>query len=251
MADDATNNQKVYIHELIDIIGHNRARYMHHMTANWCPVGRAERNMLCFGVWATIGSTGTWPQTVNLWELDGWNGLAANFRHENTGVGMQDASLVKWWSVAADLRRGGIDRILVPEPWSPTIEEHTAAGTTGAVYAHEVVTAPVGTIRRYLDAVGEVGRQAMDDLGMTCIGAFRTAMTNDHEAIVIWAFPDWEAWVAYERAWDGDALAAWRARLVALGADVRRTLLVDAPLAPLRIGRQPDVGDRRPLEDIP
>ena len=39
-------NDKVYIHEFIDIIGHNRARYMHHMTANWCPVAREERNQL-------------------------------------------------------------------------------------------------------------------------------------------------------------------------------------------------------------
>ena len=45
-------NDKVYIHELIDIIGHNRARYMHHMTANWVPVAIEERNQLCFGVWA-------------------------------------------------------------------------------------------------------------------------------------------------------------------------------------------------------
>ena len=30
-----TVNDKVYIHEFIDIIGHNRANYMHHMTANW------------------------------------------------------------------------------------------------------------------------------------------------------------------------------------------------------------------------
>ena len=50
---------KVYIHELIDVIGHNRGRYMHHMTANWCPVARAERNQLCLGVWATLGSTRT------------------------------------------------------------------------------------------------------------------------------------------------------------------------------------------------
>ena len=50
-------NDKIYIHELIDIIGANRARYMHHMTANWCPVGRVERNQHCFGVWATVGST--------------------------------------------------------------------------------------------------------------------------------------------------------------------------------------------------
>jgi hypothetical protein len=54
-------NEKLYIHEFIDIIGHNRARYQHHMTANWVPVGRAERDQKCFGVWSTVGSTGRWP----------------------------------------------------------------------------------------------------------------------------------------------------------------------------------------------
>jgi hypothetical protein len=157
---------------------------------------------------------------------------------------------VEWWSVAAGLRRGGVDRILVPEPWSPTIEELTGTGAGGVAYAHELVTMPVGTIRRFLEAVDEVGRQSIEDLGVRCVGAFRTAMTNDHEAIVIWAFPEWEKWVEYERAWDGDQLAAWRARLVAMGADVRRTLMVDAPLAPLRIGRQPLESDRRPLDEI-
>ena len=29
---------RVYIHEFIDIRGHNRARYLHHVTANWAPV---------------------------------------------------------------------------------------------------------------------------------------------------------------------------------------------------------------------
>jgi hypothetical protein len=243
-------NEKVYIHEFIDIIGHNRARYMHHMTANWVPVGRAERNMSCFGVWGTVGSTGRWPETVNMWELDGWDGLAANFGHELVGGGLQDEALAAWWAVAADLRRGGVDRILVPEHWSPTIAELTAAGVKGVTYAHELVTAPIGTIRRFLDALDEVGREAVEELGLTCVGAFRTAMTNDHEAIVLWAIPDWAAWVAYERAWDGDALAAWRARLVAMGVDVRRSLLVDSALNPMRIGRQPDESDRRPLDEI-
>ena len=39
--------------------------------------------MNCFGVWATVGSTGAWPQTVNMWELNGWKALAANFEHGN------------------------------------------------------------------------------------------------------------------------------------------------------------------------
>ena len=76
------SNDKVYIHELINIIGTGRARYMHHMTANWCPTARAERNQHCYGVWGTVGSTGRWPEVVNMWELDGWDGLAANFDHE-------------------------------------------------------------------------------------------------------------------------------------------------------------------------
>ena len=43
-------NDRVYIHEFIDIIGHNRAKYMHHMPANWSPIAQEERHQLCFGV---------------------------------------------------------------------------------------------------------------------------------------------------------------------------------------------------------
>ena len=55
-------NDKVYIHELIDIIGHRRADYMHHMTANWSPSAQEERGQRCYGVWATLGSTGRWQR---------------------------------------------------------------------------------------------------------------------------------------------------------------------------------------------
>ena len=75
-------------------------------------------------------------------------------------------------------------------------------------------------------------------------------MRNDTEAIVIWALPGLATWAHFEQAWDGAALAPWRARLVALGADIQRTLLVDAPLARCGIGRQPSVEDRRPLSEI-
>src|SRR5262249_54818343 len=68
LRDVCVNNDKVYIHERIEIRGHARAKYMQHMTANWCPIGRAERGQLCFGVWGTVGSTGRWPEVVNLWE---------------------------------------------------------------------------------------------------------------------------------------------------------------------------------------
>jgi hypothetical protein len=244
-------NPKVYIHELVDIVGHNRARYVHHMTANWCPVARAERDQLCVGVWATVGSTGRWPEVVNLWELDGWDGLAANFAHETAGGRDQDPSLAQWWAAAAALRRGGVDRIVVPAPWTRTVDELVAAGVRGAVYAHELVTVPPGRAGEYLEALRDEGRAAVEAVGLELVGAYSVAMGADTECLVLWAIPDWATWVAYERAWEpAGKLASWRRTVLDLGAVWRRQLLVDSPLNPLRTGRQPQESDRRPLEEI-
>jgi len=244
-------NGKVYIHELIDIVGHNRARYMHHMTANWCPVAREERDQLCFGVWGTVGSTGRWPEVVNMWELDGWDGLVGNFEHELSHAGLQDPSLAEWWAVAASLRRGGLDRIVVPEPWTRTITELVADGVRGAVYAHELVTVPPGRAPAFLAALRDEGVAAVAAHGLELVGAFRVAMVDDAECVVVWAIPDWPTWAAYEQAWlRGDALGTWPAVLRDLGATWHRTLMVDAPLSPLRIGRQPEATDRIPLDSL-
>ena len=245
-------NRKLYIHELIDIIGHNRARYMHHMTANWCPVGSRERNMSCFGVWATVGSTGAWPQVVNLWELNGWEGLAANFEHELVGGGAQDPSLAEWWAAAA----GAAARRLRPDRRARAVEPDDRRADQGrregrGVRARDRADAGRRRSRAFLDALAETGRPAVEELGLQCVGAFRVAMATDTEAIVIWAIPDLATWAAFERAWDRR-----RARAVAAparsrsSADVHRTLMVDAPLSPMRIGRQPAVSDRRPLSEI-
>jgi hypothetical protein len=244
-------NSKIYIHEFIDIIGHNRARYMHHMTANWCPVARNERNQLCFGVWGTVGSTGRWPEVVNMWELDGWDGLVRNFEHEFTHATLQDPSLAEWWAVAASLRRGGIDRIIVPEPWTRSITTLLAEGVRGKLYAHELVKVPAGTAEAFLAALHEVGVPALENLGAENVGAFRVAMVNGSECLVIWALPDWATWAAVEQAWLGDGpLNEWRAICAELGADWQRSLLVEAPLSPMRAGRQPQVEDRIPLDQL-
>ncbi|MEI7593342.1 MAG: NIPSNAP family containing protein [Actinomycetes bacterium] len=251
-----TTNHKVYIHEFIDIVGHNRSRYMHHMTANWCPLAMAERNQRCFGVWGTVGSTGRWPEVVNMWELEGWDGMVANFTHEFSGGGMQDPSLAQWWATAASMRRGGIDRVVVPEPWTRSIDDLVAQGVRGEVYAHELVTLPIGTARLFLDAVRDVAVESHAELGIASIGAFRVAMVNDSECLLIWAIPDWSTWAQLEQAWltagdDGTGpLADWRQLAGELAADWRRTLLVDAPLSPMRIGRQPQISDRLPLDQL-
>ena len=70
-------------------------------------------------------------------------------------------------------------------------------------------------------------------------------MVDDSECILLWGFPDWAAWAAFEDASDSrDDLVAWRTAARRLVSRTHRFLLVDAPLSPLRTGRQPQESDR-------
>jgi hypothetical protein len=235
-------NEKVYIHEFIDIIGHNRARYMHHMTANWSPIAQEERNQLCYGVWGVVGSTGQWPAVVNMWEEDGWDALASSFGHELGHAHLQDPKLARWWATAAEFRSGGFDRLLVPAEWSPTITELCAQGAGGAAYAHDQVRVPAGKADDFLQLARDVGAPFYDAHGWRLVGAWHTALSNDNEVFLLWSIPTWEQWGAAEAALR--AGHPWRARQRDAVEDFRRILLVDAPLSPLRIGRQPARDDR-------
>jgi len=238
-------NDRVYIHEIIDINGHHRAAYMHHMTANWSPNAQEDRGQLCYGVWALLGSTGGWPQTVNVWEHDGWDGLASSFAVEGVGPGAQDPKLERWWATAAELRRGGFDRIMVPAPWTRTITELCAAGVRGEVYAHELVRVRPGAARELLERAREGAVPALARHGWELAGAFTTAMVDDDEALLLWAIPTWQQWATAEKAHQcDDDLVAWRPEVRDVVTAWHRVLLVDAPLCPFRTGRQPSRDDR-------
>jgi hypothetical protein len=102
-----------------------------------------------------------------------------------------------------------------------------------------------------MSAVHESARAEFERHQVRLVGAFRTAMRSDDEAIVIWAIPSFAVWAAVERGLDHDSsMRSWRTRQGELGARVQRTLLVDAPLSPLRIGRQPEASDRLPFDQI-
>jgi hypothetical protein len=238
-------NDKLYIHEYIEIIGHHRADYMHHMTANWSPKAQVERNQKCYGVWGTVGTTRRWPEVVNLWEEDGFDGMATSFRHELNHAGLQDPALAEWWAEAANFRRSGEDKLLIPAPWTQTIDELCAAGNTYEAYAHETFSVDADTAWTFTDLVRERASDALAPHGWTLIGAFVTAMVPDNEVVLLWGIETWEGWADLEKAQRSDAASArWYRSLIESGIDWTRILLVDAPLSPLRTGRQPQVEDR-------
>lgn len=241
-------NDKVYIHEFISITKQNRARYMHHIAANWSPIGQEQRHQLCYGVWGVVGSTGPWPQVVNIWEEDGFAGLAKSFRAELGGTSLQDPALAKWWAAAADLRSGGFDRLLVPHPDTLGIEALCTAGMTGEVYAHELVTVRPGGARPLLDCALREADAVRKRYGWQLVGAWWTGLRNDDECVLLWAIPTWEAWATVEQDLSqGLDVLPPADRSAVLRRE--RILLVDAPLSPLRTGRQPSKTDRTDWQD--
>ena len=238
-------NDKVYIHEFINIIGHNRAKYMHHMTANWSPIAQEERHQLCYGVWGIVGTTRGWPEVLNMWEEDGFEGLAASFRHELGHATLQDPKLAKWWAEAANYRRSGIDRVLVPAPWTRTIEQLCADGVRGEAYAHEHFTLEQGKSRDFLEHVADTAVPLYEEHGWVLAGAWESAMRNETECFLHWAIPTWEQWASFEEAERADSpLRRWRRDSYTRTTGCHRFLVVDAPLCPFRTGRQPRVEDR-------
>ena len=238
-------NDRAYIHEFIDIRGAHRADYMQHMAANWSPEAQQERNQLLFGMWAVLGSTGHWPQVCNIWEEPGLDGLASSFEREAVGTGLQDPRLERWWNKAAEFRRGGFDRILLPAPWMPTIEESLAAGTRATVFAHEILRCEPDTAVDLLDLANTAARRAYEGFGWQLAGAWSTVMRDDDEAILLWALPDWKSWADAETAQRSDpGLLAWRSDARRVTTDWQRILLVAAPLCPFRTGRQPNRQDQ-------
>lgn len=240
---------RVYIHEEVAIAGPNRARYQHHMTANWWPDNGPARRQLCFGVFAVVGSTGVWPATVNLWEYQSWDDLAHNFGHELVGAGHQDPDLARWWERAAEFRHGGFDRIAVAPDWSPDVAAHCTDGWSAEGYLHEWWGCPTGRSAQLMEALHELVA-LYSNRGLRLAVALSTAMGDDTECLVIWGFDTWQVWADFEAARPADdTLRAWWARHEGLVTSRRSSLLVDAELSPLRTGRQPSTEDRRSLDD--
>jgi hypothetical protein len=251
-------NDKVYIHELVEIIGSNRAKYMHHMSALWAPV-RRDHQQLQLGVWAEVGTTGNWPRVVNMWEQAGWEGLAFHLGYEasgnksdqNTSLGKMEPEEADWWHKATEFRKSGRDRILVPTSWTRTVDELVADGVRGGLYAHERIWTDRNRSRDYIKLIEDHGLAAYEAQGLEIVGVYDNALINGRECFAIWAIPDWPAWATFERSWSTEeALLAFRRRSEPFVDRFERRLLTDNPLNPMVIGRQPHEDDRRPMSEL-
>ncbi len=118
-----------------------------------------------------------------------------------------------------------------------------------SVYAHEMVTVAPGTAADFLELVRAQMLPAYSGAGFELVAAMRTSMIDESECLMIWAIPDWDSWARlrarHQRSQQYQGpLRDWQATLYTRSTSFRRFLMLDAPLSPLRIGRQPARSDR-------
>ena len=214
---------------------------MHHMTANWCPIGREERNQLCLGVWATLGSTGplargrehvgarrlgrAWPPTSPTRPA----AAATRTRRWPSG-GRPPRRCGAVASTASSCPPPGPGR---SSSWSPTA---CAARCTPTSWSR----VPPGTSGELLDAVGREGSTAVAAARARAGRRLRGGHGRRLRGAAALGDPRLGD-VGRLRAGLGARRRAGRrgARRSSASGRWRRQLLVDAPLSPLRTGRQP------------
>ena len=214
----------LYLHEIIDIVGTGQDAYLTTVGERAVHSEGSGISRL-MGTWKVIGSTNRWPRVVNLWEMDGWEhwaqALEKQFLPEH-----RDATLAPWWAKATEWRSGGFDRILVPEPWSPTRDQLRGQNRRAWVCTHTIVRLNPGRQPSYLDTVHRELRPILEGRGLWLFGAYSAPMRSD-ETIILWGAPDFRTLCALYAAWENDAeLQAYSKRVAALEQESETMWLV-------------------------
>jgi hypothetical protein len=233
---------KLYLHETIRISVELRKAYLEHF-CGWGKLTRELYAMRCYGVWATVGSSGAWPEAIVMWELDGLDALArmlsGEFAFLRGSPAQHPDHYQLFWRDAPEgvVATDGYDRVLAPGPGCLELAQALERGVRGIGYYHELASLEPGGAPEYLELYAAHWRPFLESLGLRPLGTWRTRLRNDSEALALWALPEWNAWTRLELALDASAEARdWRRRCAPLGLDWTAKLLVPAPRNPLNTG---------------
>ncbi|MGZ6977886.1 MAG: hypothetical protein ACXVJW_07245 [Acidimicrobiia bacterium] len=226
----------LYLHEYVDIVGEGAMRYMEH-TAGFNTEAAAGRGLELLGTFYTMGSTGRWPQVVNLWEcIDGragWRRLMESTNLTRT----RNPALNEWWRTALEVRSGGFDRLLGAAPGCPTVEVLRRDEVRGSVFVHELSECRPGAALDYLAAMCEEWEPVARDYGHVPVGLYEVLMT-DTEVVTVWA-TDPAGHESLGRAIDDgtdERIARWRDRSREYLTRWREELMTPSPGTLLSLG---------------
>ncbi len=180
-----TESRNIYLHETVDIVGQGAMGYMDQVATTTATNGSGGALDLV-GTWYTMGSTGRWPQVINLWEcVNGWTGWQELMERTNLQR-TKSSELNDWWREALEVRSGGYDRLLASFSGSPNLTELRTNGPRASVFVHEVSRCRPGAANDYLAAVREFWAPLRSEFGHEVVGLYEVLLT-DTEVMTIWA----------------------------------------------------------------
>jgi hypothetical protein len=230
------STRNVYLHEFIDIVGEGAMPYMEHTVERGA--GDASGGTLeLVGTWYTMGSTGRWPQVVNLWEcVDGWEGWRRLMERTNLRR-TRTPELEAWWRRALEVRTSGFDRILAGAPGCPSLAELQANDVHAPVFVHELSRCRAGAALDYLGAVREQWQPVLADYGHRVVGLYEVLLT-DREVLTIWATDPASHCRLQQAAVEGtdERIPQWRVRARDFLTDWREELMTPHPATVLSAG---------------
>lgn len=216
----------LFLHEVIDIVGRSGRPYMRH-TVGFDAAATADSGLTLLGTWEVVGTTGRWPQVVNVWELDGWDGWQRLAQRTNLDRA-DNVELATWWDEAHRRRSGGFDRLMRGAPGCPDLADLLAADVSGTWFVHELSAVRPGAGPEYLAATLDQRVPAMAGRGIALVGLYDSVL-NDSEVCTIWAtdlathtdlLREGDPWSSTARTW----CTGWREELMTPGPG--------SPLAP-------------------
>lgn len=205
----------VYVHERIDIEGGARGKMIELIRKRIAPHMQRAFGVRLLGVWATVGSTGEWPEVRVQWEMDDWAHFA---RAEAARHPMEERDVfgLEMWTLALEYRKRGRSALLRSTAYSPDAAALRARSPAPQVILYEDVKARPGRLEAYHDALRKDGLPLLEKRGLSLVGAYAHALLPD-TGINLWALRDWPAWTELmisepsdreRRAWT-DGLREW------------------------------------------
>lgn len=232
----------LYLHEVIDIRGEQAVPYMERSVLAFRSE-TTDRGLELYGTWYVMGSTGRWPQVVNIWEMaDGWDGWERLCRSTNLRREANE-ELAQWWREAYERRTGGFDRLLGAVAGTRTLADLEREPVTATLFVHELTMVRPGAALDYLEAVRDEWAPVAADHGHVLVGLFEVLM-GDSEVCTVWA-TDLESHVEMGKAADAAAgfgggsvpaderITAWRARAREFTTRWREELMIPCPGTPM------------------
>jgi len=231
---EATRN--VYLHEIIDIVGEGAMPYMQH-TVESGATNASGGTLDLVGTWYTMGSTGRWPQVVNLWEcVDGWTGWRRLMEQTNLRR-TRNPKLEEWWRIALEVRTGGFDRLMVGAAGCPSLADLRSDGVRASVFVHELSRCRPGAAREYLAAVREEWLPVLADHKHSLVGLYEVLLTET-EVMTIWGCAPEAHCELMQATVDGtdERIARWRSRAREFLTEWREELMTPHPASLLSAG---------------